>query len=121
VPVTPWSRIARDLRVTTGRELELLAEESNGGWIEFFVFIDGKGFGSFGRAFSADPEQQLAELADVLREHTLDEEIWGGWPICPVHGTHPLDAHTDPDTGATWSCPRHAFAARIGALPGHDQ
>jgi hypothetical protein len=113
----PWSRIAEDLRSTTGRTLELLAEDTDG-WIEFHIFLDGELFGSFGRAFSSEPEKQLAEIADVLREQILDEEIWSGWPICPVHETHPLDPRADVRLGAVWSCPWGSYSTRIGSLPG---
>jgi hypothetical protein len=75
-PIAPWHRIAEDLRSRTGRELELLPDTA--GWGEFHIFLDGEPFGSFGHPFSSDPDEQLAEVADVLREHTLDEEIWGG-------------------------------------------
>ncbi len=39
----------------------------------------------------ADPEALVAEMADNLRESALDEAIWGGWPICIAHTTHPLE------------------------------
>jgi hypothetical protein len=117
MPIGPWHRIAEDLRSTTGRVLELLPEDTDG-WVEFHIFLDGEPFGSFGRPFSSDPEEQLAEIADVLREQTLDEEIWGGWPICPAHQTHPLDPRADAQLGAVWSCPLGSYVTRIGALLG---
>jgi hypothetical protein len=63
-----------------------------------------------------DPESFVAELADYLREAVLDEEIGGGWPTCPDHGTHPLEAGTDDAGVAIWYCPRGTTVARIGTL-----
>ncbi len=111
-----WYRIAADLAATTGRELELLAEPGPGSWIEVHIFLDGQPHGSFGRAFPSDLEAQLALVADLLREHTLDEEIWGGWPTCPDHHTHPLDARVAEGGVASWVCPRGRVVSRIGDL-----
>jgi hypothetical protein len=116
-----WSRISDDLAATTGRRLELLADAGTGAFIEVHVFLDGEPHGGFGRSLAADPEAQLAEVADLLREHTLDEAVWGGWPICPDHHTHPLDPCLDPDGLASWRCPRGRFIARIGDLPPSDR
>lgn len=113
----PWNRIAADLATTTGRELELLAEDGPGSWIEFHVFLDGQPRGSFGQGFPSDPEAQLALVAALLREHSLDEEVWGGWPTCPDHHTHPLDPRVDAGGVASWVCPRGRVVARIGDLP----
>jgi hypothetical protein len=58
----------------------------------------------------------VARLADDLREHSLDEEVWGGWPICPGH-THPLESAVH-DGVAVWVCPVRggAVVAPIGSL-----
>src|SRR5438874_1959970 len=29
----------------------------------------------------------------------------GGWPICPLHNTHPLEPTTNTHGIATWQCP----------------
>ncbi|HZQ83677.1 MAG TPA: hypothetical protein VFA83_02510 [Acidimicrobiales bacterium] len=57
----------------------------------------------------------VAGLAEDLREFALDEEIWGGWPICPDHGTHPLEASAEGGVAA-WICPSGRFFAPIGSL-----
>lgn len=109
-------RIADDLRATAGRELVLRLRNTDVAWWEIDVLVDGKHLGSLGQGFSTDPEDLIAELADNLRENFLDEEIWGGWPICPDHGDHPLEPGVDDAGRATWFCPRGRAVAAIGAL-----
>ena len=46
----------------------------------------------------------VAELADYLREACLDEEVWGGWPVCPIHRTHPLNAAVGNDGCVNTPC-----------------
>jgi hypothetical protein len=119
-----WLRLRDDLARTTGRTLRLAESDSEPGALE--VHLDGVLYGWFGHQFSADPEAALAELAAHLCEFALDEEIWGGWPICPRHHTHPLSAATtDVARVAWWHCPKDGVSvARIGDLAevgGRDQ
>lgn len=120
VAAAPWSRIAEDVRSTTGCSLELEPRLRGGiedTWFEFDVSLDGRGIGSFGHSFGApEPETVVAELADYLREFALDEEFWGGWPICPTHATHPLDAVLNDSGAAIWRCPKGSVSAAIGDL-----
>jgi hypothetical protein len=112
-----WTRIADDLRTTAGMELALRFTPSDGpSWREAAVWLDGKLVVGFGHGFSTDPEHFLAELADYLREEVLDEEVGGGWPTCPDHRTHSLEAGTDEAGVAICYCPRGTTVARIGAL-----
>jgi hypothetical protein len=37
----------------------------------------------------------VVKLTDYLQT-VLDIEIWGGWPICPLHDTHPTAAGAEP-------------------------
>jgi hypothetical protein len=110
-------RICDDFRATTGRGLAL-AFESDAEWggPEIQVVIEDRYVGAVGRSFSADEEGFVSEAADVLREHWLDEEVWGGWPLCPHHGGHPLDPALDNDGVASWFCPHIGRVARIGSL-----
>jgi hypothetical protein len=83
------------------------------------VDLDGRRIGGFGFLWDdRDPETALVDLADQLQEFCLDEEIWGGWPLCPVHGTH-LQAAVRDGT-AVWACPRGETVATIGELPPFD-
>lgn len=113
----PWSRIVRDFASTTGRNLALNAEfdESNT-WLNIGAALDGRLIGSFSASESPDEEVLVVDLADRLREFALDEEVWGGWPICPTHRTHPLEAALDRDGRAAWLCPNGADGFRIGDL-----
>lgn len=110
-----WGRIATDLRATTGRTLVLRMRPGAGAWIEFEVDLDGSG-PSYGTNFPMDEESFVAFLADYLQESVLDEEIWGGWPLCPLHNTHPLRAVVGVDGTATWVCPNGHEVARIGTF-----
>jgi hypothetical protein len=113
-----WSRIADDVRATTGRELHLRMRPSDEGWFDVDVQLDGTFVESFGHAFATENEAFVAELADHLQESVLHEEIWGGWPMCPDHGSEPLDACVDDAGDAIWRCRRTRSAiARIGSLP----
>lgn len=113
-----WTRIADDLRRTAGRELvlrDLEVDQPGYGWFEIEVSLDGEVTGWFQHGHSPDVETFVAELAEYLREFALDEEIWGGWPICPAHKTHPLEAAVVRGT-ASWLCPEGRVIAPIGAL-----
>lgn len=78
------------------------------------VTLDGAMNGYFGHAFPVGPEELLADVAGSLQDH-LSQIVWGGWPICPKHGGHRLDAVVEAGV-ATWRCPRGDFTARIGEL-----
>jgi hypothetical protein len=111
-----WKRIADDLRSTTGRDLVVQVSPGQDHWWDVKTFVDGSQVTDGGRIFISTAEEEFAaELADYLREDVLDEEVWGGWPICPHHGTHPLEAMMDQGV-ATWCCPRDGAVARIGDL-----
>ncbi len=79
------------------------------------VHLDGEdlgGFGCDGRLL--DAETALADLADQVQE-ILDEDIRGGWPLCPEHAGH-LVAEVAAGT-AVWRCPRGEIVSPIGQLP----
>jgi hypothetical protein len=108
-----WKRIATDLRRTTSLVLSLRWEP-----LEQYVVVQlgGTVCGGFGPVWSDDAEESLARLAELLREFCLDEVVWGGWPICPRHRTHPLEARVC-EGRATWVCPlTGATVATIGEL-----
>src|SRR5665213_2649740 len=90
-----WQSIADDLLATTGLTLFLRLQPGIDGWWDIEVFLDDRTVGSFGRHFPTDESEFIVALADYLCEFSLDEEVWGGWPICPDHGTHPLQAELD--------------------------
>jgi hypothetical protein len=111
------TRIARDVQSTTGRVLTVGVDELDQDWVQVSVELDGDQLGSWGHAGFADGlvEMVTVQLADGLRENYLDEEIWGGWPICPDH-EHPLDPALDSSGVASWRCPRGRVVAPIGGL-----
>jgi hypothetical protein len=121
-----WAPLAEDLRRTTGRELVLLFETCEPGppehasWFTFLIFVDGEQLGGRGQTFPMDPidpQQRLAVVADLACEDVLNEAIWGGWPTCPVHHTHPLEAKVDAHLGvASWTCPKGKYSVAIGSL-----
>lgn len=100
-----WQSIADDLLATTGLTLFLLFHPGIDEWWDVDVFLDEHPVGSFGRHFPTGESEFMVALADYLCEFTLDEELWGGWPICPDHGTHPLQAIVDENQAAIWRCP----------------
>ena len=114
-------RIARDVLSSAGYDLRLVltpssTDEHELRWFDADVWIDGKASSAFGTYFPEDPEAFTAELADYLTVHT-SQTIWGGWPICPSHGTHPLQAKLDVAGQAIWACPTSGqTVARIGDL-----
>lgn len=108
-----YERIAADLKRTTGHVLELAEEPEFGGAT---ITIDGEVLGSFARSHSSDRSEHLAEFVDALQEQTLDEYVWGGWPTCPRHHTHPLKAEAR-DADAVWVCPASdVVIAAVGSL-----
>ena len=114
----PWIRIVADFRITTGRELELkVTSEPGTAWLSVEVTLDRELIGTMGRGYClADPEALLVEMADSLREFALDEAIWGGWPTCIDHHTHPLEPVLV-DGLAYWVCPDTSRAVSpIGQL-----
>jgi hypothetical protein len=122
LPSVNLHRLESDFRRTTGRQLVLgLRWEPYPTRSEWLcdVNIDGEAKGAFG-VFPADdgrPGEQLARMADSLCEGWLHEEIWGGWPMCPRHGTRPMWAETGSDGEAVWVCEADAaHRALIGEL-----
>jgi hypothetical protein len=109
-------RIAADLLATVGRRLDVLLIPGEDGWWECEYSLDRVDMGGFGHHFASEEEAFVAELAGDLREHGLDEAIWGGWPDCPVHKSHPLDPVLDQTNTAVWQCPNGRIIARIGDL-----
>jgi hypothetical protein len=114
-----WKRIADDVQATTGRELVLRqqsdADRLGYASLDVEVVLDGVLIGWFNHDYSPDAEVFVSELAEQLREFALDEEIGGGWPICPEHRTHPLKAGVFNETAA-WLCPTGRTIAAIGSL-----
>ena len=107
-----WQRIGVDLKRTTGHTLQLVWNDDVG---LCEVAVDGTNSGGFGINFG-DDEMVIAEIADRLQEWGLDELIWGGWPTCPRHHTHPLRATVDGGR-AVWTCPSDSITvALIGSL-----
>jgi hypothetical protein len=109
-----WDRIALDLERTTGRRLVLADRDLDEGIID--IFLDGRLLGGVDCFWDpSNPDEGVADLADRLQEHSLDEEIWGGWPICPGHH-HPL-ATAVHEGQAVWVCPTAGtVVAPIGQL-----
>lgn len=107
-PDVEWQRIAADLERTTGRTLVLDLRWNaypDGGFWAADISVDGSRLGGVGFAWDAShSEECLADLADSLCEHSLHEEIWGGWPMCPRHPARPMWATTDGDGVAVWAC-----------------
>lgn len=118
-PTVELERLVADFERTTGRQIILQLRWDNypsGGYWACDITIDDKARGSFGvNVNDADPEDTLATTADRLCEGWLHEEVWGGWPICSLHGTHPLDAQVHQSV-AVWYCPSSGVIARIGDL-----
>ncbi len=113
-----YQRISADFLATTGRTLTLVDADHGGtrGFVE--LSVEGKPLGGFEFWWSdeADPEFAIADLAEELQEHSLHEVIWGGWPTCPFHGTHPLETWLVGDK-AIWGCPTEdRVVAVVGEL-----
>jgi hypothetical protein len=114
-----WRRIASDLKATAGKDLLLdmrlgireASDDDDPEWWEFDVFVDGEFDGTYGTNLPAEEESFVVGLADYL-----DELVWGGWPICPDHQTHPMEPVLDENSLAAWKCPIGRLVARIGEL-----
>lgn len=71
---------------------------------------------------SSRPLEQLFEEAASAVQHMAIAMIWtrtgvGGWPLCPVHKTHPLWPYPDRNLGiAVWECRRAGHQVPIGEL-----
>jgi hypothetical protein len=111
-----WQRIADDLLVSTSQTLFLDIHPGDDEWFDVDVFLDNRAIGSFGRHFSSSPEEFIAALADYLCEFAFDGQVANVWPVCPDHGTHPLEAVMDENHRAAWRCPFGRFVARLGEL-----
>jgi hypothetical protein len=109
------ARIGGDLFRTTGHHLEVVCEPDEHFGALATVRFDGSEDTGF--SFAHDTvEDAIADIADLLREHLLDEAIWGGWPTCARHHTHPYTP-TVRDQTAVWWCPvDDVVAASIGEL-----
>lgn len=111
-------RIVDDVLATTGRRLVLAPVRAPDGWWDCDVILDEQVRGNLGQFFPQDEEAFVVALADRLCESYLHEDIWGGWPICPDHDTHPLEALLDESGTAVWVCPIGRPIARVGSLHG---
>lgn len=94
-------------------------EHPHGGlWIAD-LSVDGSPVGATSFLWDDEnPEVSLADLADRLCESFLHEEVWGGWPICPRHGSRPMWATVGDDGVAVWACEEdpERDRVRIGRL-----
>ncbi len=111
-----WKRVAVDLFATTGLTLFLHRLPGSDDWWDVDVLLDGRAIGSFGRSFPSDEEEFIVALVDYLCEFSLDEDVWGGWPVCPDHETHPLQPSMDGNHTAVWRCPVGRMVAQLGQL-----
>jgi hypothetical protein len=68
------------------------------------------------------PLEQLVQGAASEVQHMAIAMIWtktgvGGWPLCPVHKTHPLWPYPERATGlAIWQCRAAGYRVPIGRL-----
>jgi hypothetical protein len=99
--------------VSSEADAAMLVAASNGPRALIWVEVDGETTGGVGNEWLAG-EEGLAMFVDQVQEQFLDEEIWGGWPFCPEHGSH-LDCELR-DGIAAWMCPRGEVVARVGDL-----
>jgi hypothetical protein len=111
-PNVSWGRLADDLARTAGRRLDVTLRwdqyPDGGDWICEFS-LDGVGRGSCRVQWDGnDAEACLADLAGQLCEAWLHEDIWGGWPMCPVHATRPMWASVNEAGMAIWRCEAEA-------------
>ena len=115
--IPSWASLATDFEMTTGRSLELELETGLHGWLSFRVSVDHTFKGSFGTIYPKDDVNRLVQLANDLSAGFLGDEVGSsGWPVCPDHGTHPLNATSDASHQAVWKCPTGRIVARIGEL-----
>jgi hypothetical protein len=111
-----WQRIADDLFSTTGQTLFLHIRPGYEAWCDVDVLLDERALGSFGRNFPSNQEEFIADLADYLCEFAFDGQVEAVWPLCPDHGTHPLEATLDENHRAVWRCPSGRIVADLGEL-----
>jgi len=65
-----------------------------------------------------DVERLLAHVAEQVGDNLWPDELTDPWPLCPVHGDHPLQPGIVSNR-AVWQCLRdEAFVVRIGELTG---
>jgi hypothetical protein len=117
------NRIAKDVKSATGIDLLLIfaGDDSQGRsygdqWWDCETFLNGEWASAFGTYLPSGGEAFVAYLADYLQED-FSQTIWGGWPICPDHKSHPLEPVLDDTSTAVWKCPKGRVVARIGELP----
>lgn len=117
-----WRRIATDIATATATAQHLAprlspgeVDSAWGQWWEVETILDGERAGPFGAHFPSEREASVVALADVLQGHFSDN-IWGGWPSCPDHKTHPLEPVLDEESIAVWKCPIGRIVAEIGEL-----
>lgn len=48
--------------------------------------------------------ERVVHIADIVQDEVTDE-LWGAWPLCPLHGNHPL-APRELSGDASWVCPK---------------
>ena len=109
-------RIGADLQRTVGRSVEVRLNTGDNDFAEVMVYLDGRLDAGFGLPLGNTVEESIVEIADLLQEYTLHEEIGGGWPTCIRHGTHPVTPVVREDQ-AVWWCPTdEVVVARIGDL-----
>jgi hypothetical protein len=116
-------RISKDVLTATGLQLGLkFSRDVSQGrpfgdeWWDCETSFNGERGSGFGTFLPSGAEGLVAYLADYLQEH-FSQEIWGGWPICPDHETHPLVAELEMTATAVWKCPKGRVISRIGDLP----
>jgi hypothetical protein len=112
-------RLVRDVLMTTGHRLSF--ERADPGLFKeprLHFSLDETGLGTIDDVRDEDVEEWLARTIDDLQDQWLHEEIWGGWPTCPTHGSHPLEVAVDGDTRlASWTCPSDgSMIAEVGSL-----
>lgn len=122
IPKT-WQRLVDDVRNTTGLTLLFERKPLPGADVEWCASVPDGYFGPESRTWfrtyedTLSPEDALAEMIDYLQEQLFHEHIWGGWPICPVHNTHPLDLGQSEPGECKWRCPVGAYGpVRVGEL-----
>jgi hypothetical protein len=71
-----------------------------------------------GHTFALDGDQSIADIATDIAcqlQDDVTDEIWGAWPVCPVH-QHPMSPGVVEET-AIWTCPADAnITIPIGRL-----
>jgi hypothetical protein len=115
-------RLGRDMLTTTSHRLELVPFREDEETV-VTLWFDGEFQGLFEYCYYDEAgmgvESAVVRVADRAREHSLDELIWGGWPMCPRSGHgHALNPVISAGRAA-WQCgPDGTVVAAIGDLPG---